>query len=91
MNLNGDKCQQLLFTNQESDLSTEIDNETIAESKVSKLLGLKLGRALSSEPHLDSKTKIHVLSRICNYLVSEKLQIVMRVFILYKLNNFPLV
>ena len=88
MKVSGDKCHLMFFSNVKNiSITQKIDNELIIESPEEYLLGVILHETLSFKAHITSlcksaSKKLHVLSSIAYYMNSEKLENVMRPFIL---------
>ena len=55
--LNADKCK-LLISNKDSDLSINIEGETIVCEKLVKLLGIKIDNQLTFSEHVPSICKL---------------------------------
>ena len=62
--LNADKCK-LLISNKDSDLSINIEGETIVCEKLVKLLGIKIDNQLTFIEHISSICKKSKLKVIC--------------------------
>ena len=96
MKVNGEKCHRIFFSNvQSTSITIKINNELIHDSPEEKLLGVILDKTLSFKAHVTSlhkkaNQKLHALSRIDNYMDSEKLKHVMKAFILSQFSYCPL-
>ena len=94
MKSNKDKCH-LLVSNQ-NDISIKLDDETIESSTSIKLLGITIDNNLNFNEHVTkicdkASQKLHALSRISNYITTDKMKIIMRTFFESQFNYCPLV
>ena len=76
MNLNGNKCNLMIFGEKSNDLEIKIGNTTIIENKEERLLGVILVNKISFKIHVQSLCKragqkLHALSRISYLLDTE--------------------
>ena len=97
MKLNEDKCHLMIFGAKGSnEISITIGETCVKESTEENLLGITFDQSLSFKQHvraLCKKTgqKLHALARISRYMDTEKLQQLMRAFILSQFSYCPLV
>ena len=97
MKLNEDKCHFMIFgeiTNQE--VSINIGSCTVKNSKGEKLLGILIDANLSFEKHISNicqkaGNKLFALSRMSDYLGTDKLRLLMRAFVTSQFQYCPLV
>ena len=93
--LNADKCK-LLISNKDSDLSINIEGETIVCEKLVKLLGIKIDNQLTFSEHVSSickkvSLKLHALARVSNEMNQNKLRLSMKAFIESQFSYCPLI
>ena len=74
----------------------KIGTEVIQNSSFVKLLGIIIDNKLNFNEHVTkmckkASKKLHALSRIANYMTSDKLKLVMRAFIESEFVYFPLI
>ena len=97
MKVNAEKYHLIFFSNTKStNIEIKINNEVIHESPEEKLLDIIFDKTLSFTAHATSlykkeNQKPHALSRIAHFMDSEKLNHIMKAFILSQLNYCPLV
>ena len=83
--LNADKCK-LLISNQEDNLSVDIEGEIITCQSTVKLLGIIIDNKLNFNEHISNickkvSLKLHVLARVSHLMDHEKLRLLMKAFI----------
>ena len=94
--MNENKCH-LLITNQEDGcISARIGKENIANSKSEKLLGITIDSKLNFNEHISMlckkvNLKLHALAGISKFMNTEKLRMIMKVFIKSQFGYCPLV
>ena len=97
MKPNEDKCHLMIFgAKGNNEISIKIGEACVKESKEENLLGITLDRSLSFKQHVrvlckKAGQKIHALARISRYMDTEKLQQVMRAFVISQYSYYPLV
>ena len=85
MKANADKCHLLLTGNYE--VSANINECEIENSKKEKILGISINTTLSFEHHIASlckkaRQKLHALARIAHYMDFEKRRSLMKAFVI---------
>ena len=83
--LNADKCK-LLISNQEGNLSVDIEGVTIICQNTVNLLGVKIDNKLNFNEHISTickkvSLKLHVLARVSQFMDQAKLRLLMKAFI----------
>ena len=97
MKLNEDKCHLMIFGAKGSNETTiKIGQACVKDSTEENLLGITFDQSLSFKQHVKAlykKTsqKLHALARISRYMDTEKLQPLMRAFLLSNFSYCPLV
>ena len=96
MKLNEDKCHLMIFGAKDNEVSVKIGGACLKESTEENLLGIKFDRSFSFKEHVKTlckkaSQKLHALNRISCYMDTEKLQQLMRAFILSHFSYCPLV
>ena len=96
MKLNEDKCHLMIFGAKENEVSIRIGAACLKETTWENLLGITFDRSLSFKQHVKTlckkaSQKLHALARISCYMGTEKLQQLMRAFVLSHFSNCPLV
>ena len=88
MKLNEDKCHLKIFGGKDSNETTiKIGEACMKESTEENLLGITFDQSLSFKQHVQvlckkASQKLHVLARISRWMDTEKLQPLMRAFVL---------
>ena len=88
MKLNENKCHLMIFSGKSNEVSVQIGEAKVKESKEKKLLGIIFDQALSFTQHVKTlckkaSQKLHALARISWYMATEKLKQVMQAFFSY--------
>ena len=96
LKLNEGKCKLLILGSRNKDVSIQIGNETIRNTKSDKLLGITIDSKLTFNEHVKNlcqkaSQKLHALARIANYMSQEKLRIIMKAFVTSQFGYCPLV
>ena len=93
MKLNEDKCHFMIFDERANqDVGINVGNCTVDNSQEEKLLGVLIDSNLNFEKHgsnvcKKAGNKQFALSRMSTYLGTDKLRLLMRVFITNNNNN----
>ena len=93
--MNSDKCH-LLVTNHGDNLHALIGDDTIMGSESVKLLGIHIDNKLTFNEHVEKlckkvSLKLHALSRISQYMSTDKLRVIMKAFIESQFAYCPLI
>ena len=97
MTLNEGRCQLMLFgAQQDTEITIEMGEACIMESKKQSPLGITLDQSFSFTTHLKTlcrkaNQKLYAFARISCYIDTRKLKQLMRAFILSQFNYCPLV
>ena len=97
MKLNEDKCHVMIFGAKGSNETTiKIGEARVKESTEENLLGITFDQSFSFKQHVKALCKkacqkLHALARISRYMDTEKLQRLMRAFVLSHFSYCPLV
>ena len=94
--LNEDKCHLMIFGGKSDEVSVEIGEADVKESKEEKLPGIIFDQALSFKQHVKTlckkgSQKLHALAGISCHMDTEKLKQVMQAFVLSHFSYCPLV
>ena len=94
MKANADKCH--LLVTRDTDVTTEIREFDVKNSREENILGVKIDTELSFENHVSSlrkKTsrKLHALPRVVNFMDLAKRKSLMKAFITSQFNYCPLI
>ena len=97
MKLNEDKCHLMVFgTRGGNEITIKIGGACVKESTEENLLGITFDQSLSFKEHVKTLCrkagqKLHALARVSCYMDTEKLQLLMRAFVLSYFSYCPLV
>ena len=94
MKLNEEKWHLMTFSKSSTDTSIHVANAEIKESSEEKLLGVTLDKHLTFKPHTSNlckkaNLKIHGPARISTYMETEKIVLLMKMFIMSQFNLLP--
>ena len=86
----------LLLSDDDVNLSMQVDNNEIFNSLSKKLLGIKVDNKVAFKIHVESlcknaSQKLHALSRIGNYMTFEQRRIILHSFLISQYGYCPLV
>ena len=86
----------MLITNHGDDVRAKIGKENIIGTSSVKLLGITIDNKLNFEEHVSNickkvSLKLHALSRIANYMSTNKLKLIMKAFIESQFGYCPLI
>ena len=95
MKLNEDKCHLIIFGGKSNEVSVKTGEANVKVSKEKKLLGMIFDQTLSFKQHFKTlcrkaSLKLRALARISCYMETEKLKLVMQVFVLSHFSYIPL-
>ena len=97
MKLNEDKCHLMVFgARGGNEITIKIGGACVKESTEENLLGITFDQSLSFKEHVKTLCrkagqKLHALARVSCYMDTEKLQLLMRAFVLSHFSYCPLV
>ena len=97
MKWNTDKCHLLILgRNSNEQVTVNIGDSVIGNTKEQKLLGVVIDNRLNFESHISklckkADNKLSALARVSGYMNSNKLRILMRAFVISQFQYFPLV
>ena len=96
MKLNDDKCHLLVFDEKTNDVSVTVGNSLIEESTKEKLLGVTIDKDLSFKNYLDSlckkaSQKLHALAWISKLMGTDRIVLMMDIFVMSQFSYFPLI
>ena len=94
MKPNADKCH-LLVANPKDTIAVKLGLEEISNDQSVELLGIKIDKNLNFTEHVTKlckkgNQKLHALARISKYLSKDKLNILMKAFVISQFNYCPL-
>ena len=96
MKLNEDKCHLMVFgARGGNEITIKIGGACVKESTEENLLGITFDQSLSFKEHVKTLCrkagqKLHALARVSCYMDTEKLQLLMRAFVLSHFSYCPL-